>query len=279
MEYTQIREDTFETLAMNAGVLLTEFDIEHNTYNNADIVGSTTGGINFKATPSFKDFGEDIDNCPKNMKELMKLDDWEVTLSGTFITADTAAAKKLMGLADITDATTGKITPRSDVDIDNDFFDLWLAVDYSNINTGDNPGHCLIHMMDALSTGGFQIQTADKDKGKFSFEFKAHYSLDAQDTVPFEVYIQKGTSSSEIPTISLGRQVANVTAGNTIKLTPARLVPAGTTVTWSSSDTSVATVSDGTVSGVAAGNAIITASITVNSVTYSDTCTVIVASA
>lgn len=193
MEYTKIREDTFETLVMNAGVLLSDFDIENNSYENADIIGSTTGGINFKATPSFKDLGEDVDNCPKNTKELMRLDDWDVTLSGTFITADTDAAKKMMALADVT-TSTGKLTPRTTVDPEHDFFDLWFAVDYGNVNTGTSPGHCLIHMMNAFSTGGFQIQTTDKEKGKFAFEFKAHYSIDAQDTVPFEVYIKKGTA-------------------------------------------------------------------------------------
>lgn len=278
MEYTQIREDTFETLAMNAGVLLRDFDIENNTYSKSDIIASTTGGINFKATPSFKDFGEDIDNCPKNMKELMKLDDWEITLSGTFVTADTPAAQLLIGLADLGNDGNGKIVPRADVDAENDFVDLWFCVDYGNVNTGSNPGHCVIHMMNAFSTGGFQIQTTDKEKGKFSFEFKAHYSIDAQDTVPFEVYIKKGTSASDVPTIRLGRQVANVDVGGTVKLTPARLVPDDATITWSSSDTDTATVSAGTVTGVAAGNTIITASITVSGVTYADTCTVIVTS-
>lgn len=193
MAYTKIREDTFETLAMNAGVLLSEFDPAAGTVTNANIIGSTTGGINFTATPSFIDFGEDIDNCPKNTMELKKLDDWEVTLSGTFITADTAAAKRLIGLADIDGTDASKVIPRS-VLVENDFDDLWLVVDYGNVNTGSNPGHVVVHMMNALSTGGFQIQTADKEKGQFAFEFTAHYSLDAQDTVPFEVYIKKGTA-------------------------------------------------------------------------------------
>jgi hypothetical protein len=49
-------------------------------------------------------------------------------------------------------------------------------------------------MMNALSTGGFQIQTADKEKGQFSFEFTGHYSKDSADTVPFEIYIKAGTT-------------------------------------------------------------------------------------
>ncbi len=202
MAYTKIREDTFETLAMNAGVLLADFDPATGTVTNSNIIGSTTGGINFKATPTFKDFGEDIDNCPKNTKELKMLDDWEITLSGTFITADTESARRLIALADIDGTDTSKVIPRS-VLKGTDFEDIWLVVDYGNVNTGDNPGHCVVHMMDALSTGGFQIQTTDKEKGKFAFEFTAHYSLDAQDTVPFEVYIKKGAALAPLTVTSI----------------------------------------------------------------------------
>lgn len=56
----------------------------------------------------------------------------------------------------------------------------------------------------------------------------------------------------------------------------ATTVPAGQTVTWSSGSDSVATVSNGTVTGVAAGNTIITASITKDGVTSTDTCTIVV---
>ena len=51
-------------------------------------------------------------------------------------------------------------------------------------------------MLNALSTGGFKLQTADKDKGKMSFEFTGHYSMSAQDTVPFEIYIKKGAEEA-----------------------------------------------------------------------------------
>lgn len=275
MAYTKIREDTFETMVINAGVLLTAFDVSTGSYSTTNIIGSTNGGLNFKATPSFKDMGDGIDNCPKNTKQLKRLEDWSVSISGTMITADTTAAKMLIGLADIDSTDTTKVTPRDTLSA-SDFNDLWLVVDYSDVNTGSTPGHCVIHIMDALSTGGFQIQTEDKDKAKFSFEFTAHYSIDAQDTVPFEVYIKKGVSSTAVPTIRLDKRVANVTVGGTVKLTPARVIPAGTTVTWTSGTTAKATVSNGTVTGVAAGSSIITASIAVNSVTYSDTCTVIV---
>ena len=74
------------------------------------------------------------------------------------------------------------------------------------------------------------------------------------------------------------KQISVSAASGTHQLT-ANTIPAGETVTWASSDTDKATVSSGLVTGKAAGNVIVTASITVDGVTYSDTCTVIVEAA
>lgn len=200
MEYTQYPSNTFQTLVIGAGVLLTDFDPATATVTDANILGPTSGGINFTANPSYIDFGEDIDNVPKNTKELKRIDDWEIKMSGTLIAITPAAARWLAAAADLTVAS-GKITPRDTLDLTaetGDFRDIWLVADYSDKNetgTGKTAGYIAIKMMNALSTGGFQIQTADKEKGQFSFEFTAHYSKDAQDTVPFEIYIKAGTST------------------------------------------------------------------------------------
>lgn len=275
MAYTKIKEDAFETLALNAGVVLSTFNPASPSVSTSDIIGSTTGGINFQATPSYIDFGDDIDNCPKNTKELKRLDDWDIKMSGSFITANTAMAKRLIALADI---NSTKVSPRDTVE-SADFEDLWLVVDYSDKNTGEGAGYVAIHMMNALSTGGFQIQTSDKEKAQFSFEFTAHYSIDAQDVVPFEVYIKQGTDSGDTPEITLDRHSMTIAVNEEVQLNAVRLIPAGTTITWTSSASGKASVSSsGVVKGLEAGSTIITASITDSGVSYTDTCTVVVPS-
>ena len=189
MKYTKIPETTFQNLQLNAGVLLSAFNPESATVANESIIGATTGGVNFTATPTFSDYGEDIDNCPKNMKELKKLDAWEISMSGTYVTVDANAVKSLVGAAD---ASGNKITPRNDVLL-SDFTDIWWVGDYSDKNGETNGGFVAIHMMNALSTGGFAIQSSDNGKGNFAFTYTAHYSMEAQDTVPFEVYVKAGT--------------------------------------------------------------------------------------
>lgn len=189
MKFAKIPETAFQEIQLNAGVLLSSFTPASAEVADENIVGATTGGISFTATPSFMDFGEDIDNCPKNMKELKKLDTWDIKMSGTFITVSPKSVASLVAAAD---TKAEKVTPRNDLK-DTDFKDLWWVGDYSDKNGETNGGFCAIHMMNALSTGGLSIKSSDKAKGQFAFEFTAHYSMATQTVVPFEVYVKAGT--------------------------------------------------------------------------------------
>lgn len=94
----------------------------------------------------------------------------------------------------------------------------------------------------------------------------------AGNTIKFEdPYIFGGISEDEPVSITLNKSTDTVAAGSTTTLI-ATVTPNGAIVTWESSDTSVATVSDGTVTGVSAG----TATITATNGTASATCTVTV---
>lgn len=188
MKYTQVATDAFEKLQLNAGVLLTEFDPATGTLDKTNIFGATGGGVSFEATPNYIDFGEDIDNVPENTKEMKQLDYYDVKMTGTFKTADTALGKKLVAAADV---SGNKITPRSTLS-QSDFFDIWWVGDYSDVTTGDGAGFMAIKLINALSTGGFKVQSNDKGKGDFEFEFTGHYSLADIDVVPFEIYIKAG---------------------------------------------------------------------------------------
>ena len=193
MRFTQIPTTAMEEMQLNAGVLLSSFT--PSTAEVSGIVGATTGGIKFSAIPAYSDFGADIDNCPKNMMELKRQDSVEVKISGTFVTVTAETAKKLMAAADIGTSDQTKITPRNDLKA-SDFADLWWVGDYSDKNGATNGGFVAIHVMNTLNTGGFQLQTGDKSKGQFPFEFTGHYSINAQNVVPYEVYIKAGTEES-----------------------------------------------------------------------------------
>lgn len=198
-KFTQIPADTFKKLQLNAGLLTTDFDPATGELTASNIVGATSGGVAFEATPSFSDFGEDIDNCPKNTKELKKLDSWEAKMSGSFVTMDTNAAKSVVGTADIASDDPTKVVPRNSINAE-DFKDIWWVGDYSDVNedgtSAGKAGFIAIKLINALSTGGFKIQSGDKAKGTFAFEYTGHYSIKHIDTVPFELYIKAGSADA-----------------------------------------------------------------------------------
>lgn len=117
------------------------------------------------------------------------------------------------------------------------------------------------------------------------------FQLDRADTTPLEArkhyrnvwntYMKNAISDPtensvlfimEDAGISLNKSTTTITTSETLVATT---VPAGGTVTWASSDTDIATVtSGGVVSKVAAGTCTISASVTVNGVTYTATCLV-----
>lgn len=198
MKFTQIPTDTFQKLQLNAGILVDDFTPSTGVIGN--LLGATTGGIEFSTNPEYEDFGEDIDNCPNNTKELKRITAYDPTMSGTFLTCTAAVAKMLVGSADIDGTDTTKVVPRQQL-LDSDFDTVWWIGDYSDVNedsgsgsSATSAGFLAIKLMNALNTGGFQITSSKNAKGNLAFEFHGHYSIDAQDTVPFEIYCKAGTA-------------------------------------------------------------------------------------
>lgn len=182
-KFTRIPVDTFQKLQMGAGVFVKTFDPSAGSIDEANLMGATTGGATFSATPTFSDQGADIDNCPKNTMELKEMDSWEARISGTMLTVSPESVKFHLSAADV---TGDKITPRNYL-VSEDFRDVWWVGDY-----GEDGGMMAIHLMNTLSDGGFQFRSADRTKGQFAFNYLAHYSINAQETVPFEIYVSAG---------------------------------------------------------------------------------------
>ena len=91
-----------------------------------------------------------------------------------------------LGAADIVD---GKVIPRRSVKL-TDFSDVWWVGDRAD------GGMVAIRLMNALSTGGFSLQTTKNGKGQVSMELTGHVSIKDQDTMPMEFY-STGPSADE----------------------------------------------------------------------------------
>lgn len=231
--YTKIPENTFRALQLDAGVLLTTFDPTTPTITDAAIITATTGGVQISATPTYSDLGEDVDNCPTNTKELKHLDSWEVTVSTTALGTSADLIKLTLGAATKSGATysltsdstitTGKtyysrsgtspnyvytpvenpvvgsigtyyemttpdykVVPNRNLS-QSDFTDLWWVGDKAD------GGFVAAKFINALSTGGFSLQTSKNGKGQTSITITCHPSINAQDIVPVEFYSVNAT--------------------------------------------------------------------------------------
>lgn len=184
-KFTVIPKNTFDGLQLDAGVILNRFDPTNpEAPADADIVCATTGGISVTCEPTFSDMGEDVDNCPVNMKELKHLDSWACSMEFTSLGTSTESLRLSLGAADV-NAETGAITPRRDLK-QSDFSDIWWVGDRAD------GGLVAVQLKNALSTSGFSLQTTKNGKGQVSVTLTGHVSIDAQDTMPMVFYSLDG---------------------------------------------------------------------------------------
>lgn len=180
--FTVIPQSTFEEMQLDAGVLLKTFNpAQPAAPADEAIICATTGGISASCVPTFSDLGEDVDNCPVNMKELKHLDSWECTLGFTSLGVSPANIKLALGCADIDGTDKSKIVPRRNLN-QSDFTDLWWVGDRAD------GGFVAVQLKNALSTSGFALTTSKAGKGQVAVTLTGHVSIDAQNVVPMVFY-------------------------------------------------------------------------------------------
>lgn len=192
-KYTQIPQDTFDALQLDAGILLYNFNIAEASaggsagFTDADFICATTGGITAECSAEYSDLAEDVDNAPVNMKEFLHLDGWNCTLGFTSLSNDIDGIKLALGAADV-DENAHKVTPRRDVK-QSDFTDVWWVGDKAN------GGFVAIHLINALSSEGFSLKTEKAGKGQTDVTLTGYVSLAEQNRVPMEFYSIDGEES------------------------------------------------------------------------------------
>ena len=182
--FTRVSEDAFDELQLDAGVLLSNFDITSpfTEPESDDIIATTSGGINPVCEPSYTDLADDVDNIPNNMKEFKKLEGWNCSLGFSTIKFNAENIRWSLGAADTTTETGyKKIVPRRDLK-QTDFADIWWVGDKAN------GGAVAIKLINALSTGGLNVQTSKNGKGTNAVTLTGHVSIHDQDTMPMEFY-------------------------------------------------------------------------------------------
>lgn len=266
--FTAIPQDTFESLQLDAGVLLKNFDPANPGFEDEDLVTATTGGITVTATPTFSDQFEDVDNAPNGVKEGMKLDSWDTSIATTGINTSPEMIKLALGCADIDPNNASKVTLRRDV-LQTDFTTIWWVGDRAD-------GGCVaVKLKNALSTGGLSLQTSKNGKGQTSITLTGHVSINAQDEMPMEFYSIDPVTDTWSVTQTLTNVVSSFSgsaitkggnfsatlaapSGYTIEADDVAVTVGGEDVTSTAWDSSTSTI---TISGVT-GNVVITATAT-----------------
>ena len=217
-QFTVIRQDAFSGMQLDAGIVLYHFDLETGTFRNEDIICVTTGGVKASCVATFSDLGEDVDNCPVNMKELKDLAGWDCRLAFTSLSTDPRGIRLALGAADIDGTDKTKIVPRRSLS-QSDFSDVWWVGDRAD------GGFVAVHMRNALSSSGFSLQTSKAGKGQTSVELVGHVSIYEQDVVPMTFYsrdpLEQKSTVAEVPAkdhIMLGKPVSDLVSEDTVIL-------------------------------------------------------------
>lgn len=200
--FTVIPQSAFDELQLDAGVLLNSFNPASPQISDSAIICATTGGINPSCVATYSDFAEDVDNAPVNLMEFKHLDGWDCKIATTALGTSPETIKLALGAADIPGTNTSKIVPRRNLK-QSDFRDLWWVGDKAN------GGFVAIRLMNALSTGGFSLQTGKNAKGQVTLEITGHVSLSAQTVVPMEFYSSDDLGSGAV---SVQQMLTNVTS-------------------------------------------------------------------
>jgi len=227
-----------------------------STYKTFLMIGTDTGSaVTYENLVPVKDY-PDLGGVPEMLDATTMSDSARVYVLGIQET------ESMTFTANYTLADFSKIKA---LENSEQFFAVWLGADVVN-----------------------EVATPTGVDGKF--EFKGYITVtktgggvnEVQNmtiTIAPTTVIKETEGNSGVPFVTLNTHVIHVKNGSTVRL-HAVTSPDDETITWTAATVAVATVtSGGVVEGKGVGNTIVTAAITVDGVTYNDTCTVIVEAA
>lgn len=182
--YTVVNQDFYKSLQLNAGVVLSDFDLEHplEPPKNEWIIATTSGGINIRTVPNISDLGEGVDNMPVNTVEGKHINYYECSIGFTNLMFTPQSIARSVAAADIIEEEQyTHIKLREDL-MPTDFKPIWWAGDIAG------GGGLVVRLKNGLSTDGLNIQTTKDDKGQNQTNIVGHYSLAAQNEVPIDYF-------------------------------------------------------------------------------------------
>lgn len=190
--YSGYTDKTAENLLLDAGAYFKNFDMEVDTFESAiqegKLLGATSGGGDFNATPEMRAI--EVDGVKGDAKGLQVIDRWVVGITANMkeFSQDTIALS--LASANVVDDKVGyrKITANNYIAV-SDYIDniTWVG----KLSGSERP--VIIQVYNALSSEGLTLATVDNDEAVVALSFKGHYDQATLDTPPFAIYYPDDT--------------------------------------------------------------------------------------
>ena len=174
--------DAANNMQVDAGTLLSAFDITHPVKPlDEDILAATTGDFTITDTAEWTDFLEDVNNAPNGTKEGARITGRTRSLAVSIIEITKKTLKLALGAAE--DMSNGGVRARRQVRL-SDFTEMWWIGDMVDDNK-----ILVVHLKDAISTGGLTLTTSKNGKGNISLTISPHPTIADLDASPMEYFI------------------------------------------------------------------------------------------
>ena len=173
--------EAFKSIPKGSGNILSDFSLETPKIDKTNVVHATQGGVQITYQNTIEDTLADIDNAPTNTKQGAEVSGTTATISYTTPNADPKTIQMAVGTADIDPDDPTHVVARLKTVL-TDFKPLWW------VGPMTGGGFLVAKILNALSTGGLNLQTAHRGGGSMQITLTAFSDLENPDQAPMEFY-------------------------------------------------------------------------------------------
>ena len=173
--------EAFKSIPKGSGNILSDFSLETPKIDKTNVVHATQGGVQITYQNTIEDTLADIDNAPTNTKQGAEVSGTTATISYTTPNADPKTIQMAVGTADIDPDDPTHVVARLKTVL-TDFNPLWW------VGPMTGGGFLVVKILNALSTGGLNLQTAHRGGGSMQITLTAFSDLENPDQAPMEFY-------------------------------------------------------------------------------------------
>ncbi len=173
--------EAFKSIPKGSGNILSDFSLETPKIDKTNVVHATQGGVQITYQNTIEDTLADIDNAPTNTKQGAEVSGTTATISYTTPNADPKTIQMAVGTADIDPDDPTHVVARLKTVL-TDFKPLWW------VGPMTGGGFLVVKILNALSTGGLNLQTAHRGGGSMQITLTAFSDLENPDQAPMEFY-------------------------------------------------------------------------------------------